>query len=134
MQWNELLDICTASTKCLQVEDYVKCCTWRLEKVKLYTSSLISSLKCFNLLTMDCDSRLQSDIVRGKKSFVSVESYNRDNERRGMHVSWLSQGWLKSVFFRNGYFFGYFISQASLRPFSRLRQFKYCNMLPTLYV
>jgi len=51
-----------------------------------------------------------------------------DNERPVMHVSWLSQGLLKSVFFSNSYFFVAILihhyKSSILRLFSKLYQFK----------
>jgi hypothetical protein len=57
-----------------------------------------------------------------------------DNERRGVHVSWLSQFWLKFVLFSNSNIFAcYFINHDEhLYVCLRLRQFKNCNMSPTL--
>jgi hypothetical protein len=41
-----------------------------------------------------------SQIVQGKKRVLSsLILTRRDNERKGMHVLWLSQGWLRSVMF-----------------------------------
>jgi hypothetical protein len=60
------------------------------------------------LKTMGRGSRFQSNIVSLRKiRFVSLSSLNtrsrRDIARQGMHVLWLSEWWLKSVFFSNSY-------------------------------
>ena len=55
-------------------------------------------LDCFNPPS-DSNAADSSLILFQGKWFLSMTSLiRRDNERRGMDVPWLSQGWLKSVF------------------------------------
>ena len=88
------------------------------------------------LKTVGCDSQFQSDIVRGKQRFLSLSSLTMsDNERQEIHVLWLSEWWLKSVFFWTRYIFSFSIlyimtSRASIRLSLRMRQFMCCNMSP----
>ena len=69
-----------------------------------------SSFECFNRSRATHNYRRWQQIpVRyctREKRFLSLLSLTRrDNERWGMHVPWLSQGWLKSVCFSNTYAF-----------------------------
>lgn len=69
-----------------------------------------SNLECFNRATQKYG-LWQSILVRyhtREKRFLCLLSLTRrDNERRGVHVPWFSQWWLKFVLFSNacGYIF-----------------------------
>ena len=70
--------------------------------------------------------------TRGKGVLPLLSLSMRDNDRRGMHVPWLSQWWLKSVLFSNSYIFVcYFIHHC--RSFSCSFSFGHCIVCPSIY-
>ena len=101
----------------------------------------IIRLSCVIVQRSLCISRViscQSMFCGDRKRFLTLFNLTRrDNERRGIRVPWLSQGWLnKCVLFSNRCIFITILyimpSQTSVCLSSRL--FKCCNMSPTLDV
>ena len=88
-----------------KVEDYIIGCTYdNWERLKLFTlfhrlkfDGGDSSFECFNRAIQNYG-LWQPDIIRGKLFSPLSSLTRRDNE---VHVSWLSQWWLKSVLFSN---------------------------------
>ena len=75
-----------------------------------------------------------------KKLFWSFFSLKKRKFKRwGMHVPWLSQGWLRSVFFRNSYIFSLHLD-ACLQDYASSSVLTFTNTIcvslsvPTLYV
>ena len=107
----QLVCLTFTSTKCCdslqKFEDYVRGSTGQLKMVKnIYRFHIlvfsISQRKQHPTMFQQRNSKLQAVAARlyctRRKPLLSLLSLiRRDNDKRGMHVLWLSHGWLKSV-------------------------------------